>query len=149
MAGYGAESVISSSHFVALATADSLGSTGDSAVIWNVTRRITIKRIYAIITTAIVSSADVVVKFDRRILTNSDTGRGDGDIGVLNIPTTTAIGKVVYKDVNVSLAPGDQIVPQVTTAAAGGGAAGDAYYGFDYIDEPEQATNQTDMVLST
>ena len=139
--------------FVTETAADVLTSTGDCAVVWNVVRPITLLRIMELITTIVSSSADAVVYFDRRVLTDSDTGRllglngtttvvGDG---VLKIPTTTAVGKLVYKDVRVDLDPGDQIVVNVHTAATSTG--GGRYY-FEYINRHETPENCGDMVES-
>src|SRR3990167_27784 len=136
----------------ALATADNLAATGDDRI-WDVTQPITVLRVGAVISTATVSSAGIVGAFDRRITTGSDTGRvaglNAGADGVLNIPTATAAGKVVYKDLAVDLVPGDQIVAEVTTAAAGGGAAGGAQYFVEWVARHEVAGNLSDMVASS
>jgi hypothetical protein len=48
----------------------------------------------------------------------------------------------------VNCYPGDQIVYEVTVAAAGGGAAGAAVYDVELIEDPEVPANQSDMVQS-
>lgn len=57
-----------------------------------------------------------VLKFDK---TNSAGTRGDGDVDVLNIAAAHAIGDVVYKDINVTMLPGETVTAEVTTAATG------------------------------
>ncbi len=62
-----------------------------------------------------------VIKFDRRILAGSDTGRGDGDVGAVTLPASNVQGKVYYDHVykGSDLDAGDQVVTQVTTAYTG------------------------------
>lgn len=132
--------------FVAPTTADDLSATGDAAVIWDILRPMTIVRIGALVSTAVVSTGGVVIPFDRRILTGSDTGRVDAGIGTITIPAGTAAGKVVYKDITpVDVNVGDQIVPEVTTAATSSGAA---RYFFEGRDRHETPANQSDMIAS-
>ena len=144
------ESRMSSEH-VALAAADVLTALGDAGIIFDIVSPITVLRVGEVITTAVVSNVTAQVAFDRRIVTSGDVGRVaalDGTNGVLLIPTGTAIGKVVFKDVRVDLDPGDQIVPEVTVAAAGPGAAGAGRYFYEYIERHETPANCADMVLS-
>lgn len=55
------------------------------------------------------------VKFDRRVLAGSDTGRGDGDLGEITIPASNQQGKVLHQKIDpVVLDEGDQIVVEVT-----------------------------------
>lgn len=125
-------------------TADPAQTVGDSAVFWDVTKPITLLRVGALVSTVLAGTAGVV-KFDRRITTGSDTGRGDGDLGVLTTPDTTAAGKVIYKDVAVDLNPGDQIMPEITT---GQGTSGAFRYFAEYVTRHEVAANLPDMVAS-
>lgn len=61
-----------------------------------------------------------VVRVDRRPTAGSNTGRGDGDIAILNIAATHNQGDVIYKDgLDVELLPGEQAVAEVTDAVAG------------------------------
>ncbi|NJM93945.1 MAG: hypothetical protein HC842_04120 [Cytophagales bacterium] len=68
-------------------------------------------------------------------------------IAAVSIPAGTAAGKVVYKRPTspVVCFPGDQIVAEVTTAAA---TSGGAIYGFSAHLDPETPANQGDMILS-
>lgn len=57
-----------------------------------------------------------VVKFDRRPTAGSDSGRGDGDVGVLNSVASPTVGKATRKFVDVDLDKHDQVVVEVTDA---------------------------------
>lgn len=60
-----------------------------------------------------------IVKFDKRPTYESDTGRGDGDVAVINLATTHAAGNVVFKDkLAVEIKAGEQVVVEVTDASA-------------------------------
>lgn len=60
-----------------------------------------------------------VVKFDKRPTYGSDTSRGDGDVAVVNLATSHAAGKCVYKkNLNVTINPGQEVVAEVTDASA-------------------------------
>lgn len=80
------------------------------------------------LTTTINSAANTVVKFDHRPTAGSDASRGDGDLGTLNIVTTTAAGKAVYEDTDngtlwvTTMNEGDQVVVQLITVASVAGA---------------------------
>lgn len=61
-----------------------------------------------------------VVKFDKRITAGSDTGRGDGDVAILNVPNPFAQGRVLVKEnIRVKINPGEEVVAEVTDAVAG------------------------------
>ena len=107
-----------------------------------------VDRLYFAVSTSVVSSGNVVVTFKRRPTLNSASG--EVSIGTIVIPNGTAAGKVLYKGVTpVVCAAGEQIVIEVTTAAAGMGAAGNGQ-GFFFADQdPETEANNADMQLST
>lgn len=108
---------------------------------------IEIQRVMALVTTAVVSTGAVVVAM-KRYPTYGSAASAE-TVGTISIPAGTAAGKVVYKDVTpVTAYPGDQLVFEVTTAAAGGGAAGNAAYMFGAVLKPEMAANQADMIAS-
>lgn len=99
--------------------ADSLAATGDAAETFKVAYPITVTRVGFIVSTLVDGAP--VVKFDKRPNVGSDTDRGDGDVGELTVPDTTAVGVMVTRDVTpVDLEPGDEVVPQVTSAATAG-----------------------------
>lgn len=106
-----------------------------------------VDQLFFAVSTAIVSTASVVVTFKRRPTLNSTSG--EVSIGALTIPAGTAAGKVYYKVVSpVVCAAGEQIVIEVTTAAAGGGAAGNGQGFFHAEQDPETNANNSDMVAS-
>jgi len=70
----------------------------------------------------------------------------ESSIGVLTIPDGTAIGKVVYKDVNVSLAVGDSVEIAHTV-----GVTGPTGMGFQFLecsDDPANVAANSDMIES-
>lgn len=126
-------------------TADDLAATGDGAEMFNVVTPITVYAVGTLITTATVGTAGVL-KFDRRITTGSDTGRGDGDVGTCAIAALAA-GKVVINRVTpIDLNPGDQVVPEVTTAV---GTSGAGRHFLLYRQREEIAANLGDVVVVT
>lgn len=69
-------------------------------------------------------AATGVIKFDKRPTFGSDTGRGDGDVAVLNLTTSHTQGKVVYKmGLNVKINPGESVVAEVTDVTGAGDKA--------------------------
>jgi hypothetical protein len=88
-----------------------------------------------------------VVAFDKRPTAGSDTSRGAADIGNF-VLSTTAAGKVMYDKVAVGtvLAPGDEIVVELVTAATGTSKAGHIrpFLLVEYL--PETLANLADMV---
>ncbi len=132
---------------------DVIETTGDAAEvhIFNVVQPITVIRVGALITEVVATdNTDGVVRFDRRVLYGSDTGRGDGDVGEITIPDTTAVGKtVVDAGVTIDLEPGDQVVPQVTTAGVDAGTeTGEMLYFVEYFVRDESDVNLGDVVVS-
>lgn len=107
-----------------------------------------VDRLYFAVSTSVVSSGSVVVTFKRRPTLNSASG--EVSIGTIVIPAGTAAGKVLYKGVSpVVCAAGEQIVIEVTTAAAGMSAAGNGQGFFFAEQDPETEANNADMQLST
>lgn len=74
----------------------------------------TVRRIAVVFHTEPTSTG--TIKFDK---TTAGGTRGDGDVGVLNIIAAHNIGEIVYKDVNVALAPGSVVTAEVTGAVTG------------------------------
>jgi len=75
------------------------------------------------------STGTARIKFDLRATAGSDTGRGDGDIGDLNLGVTgvSAQGERAYDQVafGTALEPGEEVVVEaVTTTYGQAGAAG-------------------------
>lgn len=106
-----------------------------------------VRRIGIGVTTAIVSTGSVVVTIKKYPTMGSNSG--EVSLGTITIPAGTAAGKVFYKALgSVKLIEGDELVFEVTTAAAGGGAAGAGVCMFDADDNPEMPANNSDMVAS-
>ena len=89
------------------------------------------------------------VDFDLRPTLGSDTSRGAADIAHF-IMGTTAQGKVLYDEVAVGtvLAPGDEVVVQLVTAAVG---TPTGHFRPDLLVQliPETKANMTDLVATT
>lgn len=121
-----------------------------AAVVQNfvVTDQMQVNELFFVVSTAVVSSGNVVVTFKRRPTIGSASG--EVTIGTLNIPNAAAVGKCYYKRVTpVVCAASEQIIVEVTTAAAGMGAAGNGM-GFVRADsDPETEANNADLILST
>lgn len=99
------------------------------------------------ISTATVSTGNIVITVKKRPTVGSASG--ESTIGTLTIPTSIAAGKKYYKDLSgVHVDPGEEIAFDVTTAAAGGGAAGAGVPFCEVEEDPEYVGNQSDMVAS-
>ncbi|HYE94550.1 MAG TPA: hypothetical protein VEA38_26180 [Terriglobales bacterium] len=96
-----------------------LGSTGDKAT-FTIPVKMEWYRSQLVIESTSSHATQAVVKFDKRPTAGSDTGRGDGDCGVITKPASNVQGKVIYDEPasteSVMLDEGDQVVVEVTTA---------------------------------
>ena len=120
--------------------------------LWDVHTPMIIKRVGILVRVAFAydtQTAEGVVTFFRRITYGSNTGRVT--LGTVRLIDATALGRILYRDINDTFANvGDQIVAAITTAATGGGAiAGDFLPLFYYENVPETVANQTRWVLGT
>jgi hypothetical protein len=105
-------------------------------------------RLAAYITTAVVSTGTVVLQLLYRPTAGSSSGQVV--LGSLNIPAGTAADKVIYKDITpYNLPAGSQLAYSVSTAAAGGGAAGAAIVEVLTDFSPEAVLNESKFVAST
>jgi hypothetical protein len=87
------------------------------------------------------------IRFDKRITFGSDTGRGTGDVAVLNLLTSHAAGRVVYKDnLNVVLDPGQEVVVTIPVGIAALSAVRVTVYVEPFYENP---ANITSMVASS
>ena len=86
------------------------------------------------------------VKFDRRILAGSDTGRGDGDAGVVVIPAADRSGKFLIDTAfrGLAIQPGDQIVMEVTAEGVSANAFAFGAVWLQY--DPEVVGNLGDVI---
>lgn len=132
---------------VVMATAADLNSVADvtGAVYAPGTQPVYVRGVAAVIANDIAATG--VVKFDKRPTAGSDSGRGDGDVAVLNLTTAHTGGKVVYKlGLNVLIMPGQEVVAEVTDAT---GASDAARLILLLEPDPEVPANIPAMVLST
>ena len=68
-------------------------------------------------------------------------------IGTLTIPTGTAIGKVVYKDLDaIALAVGDSV--EISWTVGVGTPTGMGFWGLEVDEDPEEPANNSDMIES-
>lgn len=121
-----------------------LTSTGDKARWAPGLVPVTIRQV-AVLLNAAPGDAGVL-KVDKRPTYGSDTSRGDGDVTTINLATSHAAGKVVYKSgLNVTINPGQEIVFEMTDASASVNGAQ-----ISMLIEPsyEQPANLTAMVAT-
>jgi len=101
-----------------------------------------VSRIQVLVTVAPTVTAPVVT-FRKRPTVGSATGQSS--LGTITIPVGTAIGTVVYKDISPSqFQPGDELLPDVTTAAT----VGSGIPSFVAHERPEYKANQTHLLAS-
>jgi hypothetical protein len=99
------------------------------------------------ISTATVSSGNIVVTVKKR--NGVGVSAGEAVLTTITIPTGVAAGKVYGKYIDPSLLQvGEVIAFEVTTAAAGGGAAGAGYSIVQVNYSPEELANNSDFVQS-
>ncbi len=104
-------------------TIEVLTSAADHSDIFVAAQRIKVWEVGFVV--AVQTNGAATAKFDK----TNDATRGDGDAGVLTIPTATAVNKVI-KDTTSSIFPftmnrGEFITMEVTSAAA---TAGQGFY---------------------
>lgn len=116
---------------------------------WLVLKRMTVKRIFFVVTVLTASNTqNPTVTFRKR--SASGVTSGQSTIGVLTIPSGSAVGTILYKDVEpVELVPGNAIALDHTLQATdSGSAAGSGYYGLDAQETSEVPANESNMVAS-
>ena len=92
---------------------------------------------------SVVTVGAATVQCKKRPLQGSAVG--EVVLATLVIPDATPAGKIIYKDFDeVTLQPGDEIVYEVTAAAT----SGSAHYMQEVEQDPEQASEQADMMES-
>lgn len=127
-----------------MSSEDALDATGDAADTLKVVTPITVVAIGVLCSVAC-TGTNGVVKFDKRPTLGSDTSRGDGDVGTINLADPTA-GKLTKAFITPQdFDPGEEIVPQVTTATT----AGDGHHVIFYRERHEQDANLSNVVTST
>lgn len=129
---------------VGAGAAYTLSSTGVAAYNFLAIDNVRVMRFMAYVTTAIVSTAPVVVQLIRRPVYGSTTNQVI--IGTLQIPGGTVVDTIVYKDIiPAQCLAGDQFVFNTSTAATSSGAA---LFDFIFDYDPETAPNQTKYLAS-
>lgn len=138
---------IYSSTPASVTNAQSLAATG-TIMSHSVKRSMKLDMLLLAISTAVVSSGNVVVNFYQRLAIGVDTNRVL--LGTLNILPGASVGQCYYKQIeSVDLYPGQELIAVVSTAAAGGGAAGAGDAGYVAEESPEDPRNVSAMVLSS
>lgn len=106
-------------------------------------KRAKVRRLMFYVTTA--PDAAVTLEFNLRPTAGSATG--EVALGTLVIPSGTAAGKIVYKDIDPEvLSAGHGLSFEVL--AVNGATAGAGYYGFEIEPDYENALNESDMIAS-
>jgi len=111
-------------------------------------KRCAVKRLMFVLETAVVGTSTApAVEFNRRPTIASASG--EVLLGTLTIPDGTALGSVIYKDIDpVVFEVGDELSLEHSVQAVGGTVAGDGYYAALCIDDPEVAANESNMIAS-
>lgn len=119
-----------------------LSATGVLGVTYIITRGCEVARLQVLVVVAPTVTAPVIT-FRKRPTVASSVGQSS--LGTITIPVGTAIGTVVYKDISpVNMQPGDEIAPDVTTAAT----AGTGIPAFVLNERTDTAANQSHMLAS-
>jgi hypothetical protein len=101
----------------------------------------TLIRIGALVT--VIADASMTITVTKRVTTGSD--EGEVAVDTIVVPNTTAVGKIVYTDVDpVALVPGDQL--EFATANTGTSSAFSLFA--VVIPKEDVPENETDMVES-
>lgn len=112
-------------------------------------KRCQVSRLLFVLETAVAADSTApVIEFNRRPTIASNSG--EILLGQITIPDGTAIGTVMYKDIDpVTFEVGDELSFElVTQAVDGSSAAGDGYYAVEIQESPEDARNESNMVAS-
>lgn len=102
-----------------VAPAADLSATGDKATWAPTGLPATLRRVAVVVTTAVTTPA-AVISLDLRPTAGGDTGRVTGGVGALTVPASSPLGRVIYKALNSTLLPGQEVVVNVTVAAGAG-----------------------------
>lgn len=107
--------------------------------------KVQVKRLSFVVTVATVSTGGIVLSFYKRPVAGGGVTTNQVLLGTITIPTAIAVGSVYYLEISGSvLQPGEALECDVTTAAAGGGAAGSGYFLPQEVEEnPDTGLNYT------
>ena len=137
-----------STYLVGTGATTSLGSTGYTSSLYTVFLEPgEVRYLYATITTATVSTGNIIVDCYYRPTIGSTSGQVK--IGTLTIPTAQAASTTVYKAVTPYVVPaGGTVLFNVATAYAGGGGAGSAILSFSATYASEVPANDSAFTAS-
>jgi len=91
------------------------------------------------------TSAAPTVIFKKRPTPLSATS--ETTLGTLTIPDATAVGKVIYKDIDpISFSVGDSV--EISHTVGTGTPTGKGFWSFDVVEDPEYVANESDMIAS-
>lgn len=130
-------------------TAAQIGGSVADYQVWNVMEGVTLTRLMFFVKTLVASStANEVYTFYQRPTSGSTSGQVA--LGTLTIPTASAVGQVIYKDIeSVKLLPGqDLAIKRTTQGTDGSSVAGAGFLGFKAFSNVESPLNVTAMVKS-
>lgn len=130
-------------------TAANLAAAAADWAIVKVHHPVQIKRISFFVTT-LVSSSLTAAKVSLFSRPTSGSASGQVTLGVLTIPTGSAVGSVIYKDLeSVRVNAGYDLAFGVTLQATDAGtAAGAGFAGMIVLADPDVPANQSKMVAS-
>lgn len=113
--------------------------------------KVQVKRVSFVVTVATVSSGGIVLTFYKRPTAGGGVTTGQTSLGTITIPAAAVAGAVYYLDISgATLQPGEALECDVTTAAAGGGAAGSGYFLPQEIEEaPDAGPNYSNATKVT
>lgn len=113
--------------------------------------KVQVKRVSFVVTVATVSTGGIVLTFYKRPVAGGGVTTSQVSLGTITIPTAVAAGSVYYLDISgATLQPGEALECDVTTAAAGGGAAGSGYFLPQEVEEaPDTGANYTNATKVT
>ena len=117
---------------------------------FNAHRHVAVKRVGVKVVGAITSSGAIVLNVRKRPIPHSSSGQSS--LGTITIPAAAALGASYYLELDEDLAtlrPGEQIALEVTTAAAGMGAAGNGQAWIDAEDNPKALIDDTSFIKVT
>jgi len=105
-----------------LGSATAFTGTGDKAR-WSPGYQPVSVRACALVITTAFTVTPAVVNFTTQLTAGSNSGISAGDIAILNVLTTYAAGKTVYKDnISKKVSPGQSVVVNCGTASTAGNA---------------------------
>lgn len=135
--------------YVGTVAVDVLTATGVHTYSQLIQERTAVSRLLLTVTTLVAADTTLaVVTYKRRPTFGSSSG--EVTLGTITVPDATAVGKVLFKNIDeAELNAGEELVFEVTTAAVdGGGATGGALYGVTQQEAPEDPRNVSDMIAS-